>query len=573
MSPRSTPEDEPLPKTRSRTHDRHRPRDHDPDLHGDRRRGGGAARIRRSSPRRRSAHQRASSSTSGCPPSSSTRCTGRRCAPTCGASCSSPGWSSAVMLLLGWLAARALKLPGRDRRRLHHRDGAGQHRLHRLSRSPRRFSAQGQLARGHLLRRVRHGVRARARGACSSRSTTATNDEARVNPLRELLHLPRGHRACCCACVLRSVAIPNLVSNGLGLLASMVAPLIMLSVGLSLRASTHGAIGGLRSRCSRLLRLLVAPVIAIGLGWLLLRAGDAAARVLVLEAGMPAMMLTLVVGERFGLDTDFIASAIFVTTAASAVTLPLVQLAGVPLATPGTLADARARGDAMRLLEGLAELLFPTRCAGCELPGAVLCDRCRDALPRVDPDGACPRCGAPFGHLVCTECWYARVGVRGRAGAWASSRRRSRERSCCTRTRASGASRPCSACLLAEQVDAAWPGWAEAVAFVPATRAALRRRGFDHGRAIAVSGRSRARCPAGRCACSAPQRATSARWGGPSARPTRPAPSRRRAGVPQRACCCATTSSRPEPRSMRPPRCCSAAGADAVRVAAVARAW
>jgi hypothetical protein len=27
------------------------------------------------------------------------------------------------------------------------------------------------------------------------------------------------------------------------------------------------------------------------------------------------MMLTLVVGERFGLDIDFIASAIFVTTA------------------------------------------------------------------------------------------------------------------------------------------------------------------------------------------------------------------------------------------------------------------
>jgi predicted permease len=49
-------------------------------------------------------------------------------------------------------------------------------------------------------------------------------------------------------------------------------------------------------------------------------------RVAVLQAGMPSMMLTLVVGERFGLDTDFIASAIFVTTAASAVVLPLVQL-------------------------------------------------------------------------------------------------------------------------------------------------------------------------------------------------------------------------------------------------------
>ena len=41
--------------------------------------------------------------------------------------------------------------------------------------------------------------------------------------------------------------------------------------------------------------------------------------------------------------------------------------------------------------------------------------------------------------------------------------------------------------LLAEQVARTWPNWAESVAFVPATRAAMRRRGFDHGRAIAVT--------------------------------------------------------------------------------------
>ena len=73
------------------------------------------------------------------------------------------------------------------------------------------------------------------------------------------------------------------------------------------------------------LRLVVAPAIAFGVGMLLLGVG-VPLRVAVLEAGMPSMMLALVVGERFGLDTDFIASAIFVTTAASAVTLPLVQL-------------------------------------------------------------------------------------------------------------------------------------------------------------------------------------------------------------------------------------------------------
>jgi predicted permease len=72
------------------------------------------------------------------------------------------------------------------------------------------------------------------------------------------------------------------------------------------------------------LRLLVAPSIALGLG-LVIPGGSQALRVTVLEAGMPSMMLVLVAGERFGLDTDFIASAIFVTTALSAAALPLMQ--------------------------------------------------------------------------------------------------------------------------------------------------------------------------------------------------------------------------------------------------------
>ena len=153
-----------------------------------------------------------------------------------------------------------------------------------------------------------------------------TSDKARVNPLRELATFP-AVIALALALLLRPFDVPILVSDGLGLLANMVAPLIMLSVGMSLRVRTLGraavpllALSGLR--------LLVAPALALAVGSLLLGEVATAAplRVAVLEAGMPAMMLTLVVGERFGLDTDFIASAIFVTTAASAITLPIVML-------------------------------------------------------------------------------------------------------------------------------------------------------------------------------------------------------------------------------------------------------
>ncbi len=73
------------------------------------------------------------------------------------------------------------------------------------------------------------------------------------------------------------------------------------------------------------IRLLVAPLIALGLGSLVFPEQDIV-RLVVLASGMPTMMLTLVIGERFGLDTDFIAGAILVTTVASAVTIPLMQV-------------------------------------------------------------------------------------------------------------------------------------------------------------------------------------------------------------------------------------------------------
>ncbi len=138
----------------------------------------------------------------------------------------------------------------------------------------------------------------------------------------------------------------------------------------------------------------------------------------------------------------------------------------------------------MRFLDDLAELIFPTRCSGCELPGAVLCDACRAALPRIDRGGACPRCGAPFGVLTCTECWNREWAFSAALALGEFERPLSRV---VVLHKDAGERRLALVLgmLLAETVAAEWPGWAETVAFVPATRAAVKRRGFDHGRAIA----------------------------------------------------------------------------------------
>ncbi len=52
----------------------------------------------------------------------------------------------------------------------------------------------------------------------------------------------------------------------------------------------------------------------------------------------------------------------------------------------------------------MAEVFWPTRCVGCDAMGELLCARCRDLMYEIDQSRACPRCGAPFGSLVCTEC-------------------------------------------------------------------------------------------------------------------------------------------------------------------------
>lgn len=54
--------------------------------------------------------------------------------------------------------------------------------------------------------------------------------------------------------------------------------------------------------------------------------------------------------------------------------------------------------------DAIAETLYPTRCVGCDEPGTLLCPSCENALPRIDLKIACPRCGAPFGLQLCTEC-------------------------------------------------------------------------------------------------------------------------------------------------------------------------
>ena len=138
----------------------------------------------------------------------------------------------------------------------------------------------------------------------------------------------------------------------------------------------------------------------------------------------------------------------------------------------------------MRPLDALAELFFPTHCAGCEMPGAVLCPTCTDSLPRIDSTWECPRCGAPYGYLTCTECWQTEWSFEAALALGEFEHPLSRA---VVLHKDAGERRLAGVLgsLLAEQISVRWSDWAQAVAFVPATKQARARRGFDHSLAIA----------------------------------------------------------------------------------------
>ena len=138
----------------------------------------------------------------------------------------------------------------------------------------------------------------------------------------------------------------------------------------------------------------------------------------------------------------------------------------------------------------LAETLWPSRCAVCGRLGAVLCDGCRNALGYVDLWLACPRCGAPWGLNQCTECCalsleetgYDRLPFQGCVCAV----RFDDASASIVRLHKDGGERRLAGEMALAMACAIPPEWLEAavVTYVPATNAARRRRGFDHGQAI-----------------------------------------------------------------------------------------
>lgn len=161
-------------------------------------------------------------------------------------------------------------------------------------------------------------------------------------------------------------------------------------------------------------------------------------------------------------------------------------------------AKRTARLSAMmdRLGDQLLEALSPTRCAGCERLGSLVCDECLNRLELIDPGLACARCGAPFGRMLCTECYGVEVATQACLACATFQDPLSRM----IRAYKDGGERrlaPLFAEMLydtalhAQRFDpqrfGAFLDGSDFLLFVPATARAFQRRGFDHMEAVARS--------------------------------------------------------------------------------------
>jgi len=121
-------------------------------------------------------------------------------------------------------------------------------------------------------------------------------------------------------------ALPELLNNTVGLLAAAAAPVALFTIGAVLVRPPDAQAqpwlswrGGGLDVLLTVVKLLVHPVLAGSLGWLLVQAGlplsTEALTTLVLVAALPSASNTALLAERFGADSARITRIILLTTA------------------------------------------------------------------------------------------------------------------------------------------------------------------------------------------------------------------------------------------------------------------
>ncbi len=142
------------------------------------------------------------------------------------------------------------------------------------------------------------------------------------NKLKEIISFPP-LIAIVVGLLFHNIRFPEVILTIISFLAAPTIPLIMFSIGLSLKVSIKTTyIAPLIGLV--VIKMIVTPVVAIILGGIF-ALDPVGFRILVLEASMPVAMLTLILAIQYRLKDDFISTAIFLTTLVSFITIPFWQ--------------------------------------------------------------------------------------------------------------------------------------------------------------------------------------------------------------------------------------------------------
>lgn len=121
---------------------------------------------------------------------------------------------------------------------------------------------------------------------------------------------------------LSATPLPSMVGSTLSLMGGAVIPLMLFSIGLSLRWDALHKRNISKVVPVLVFQLAVMPVLVLLLAHELGLSGKLFTGV-VLEASMPVMLLGIAISDRYGLDTATYATAVTLTTLASMATIPL----------------------------------------------------------------------------------------------------------------------------------------------------------------------------------------------------------------------------------------------------------
>ena len=151
----------------------------------------------------------------------------------------------------------------------------------------------------------------------------------------------------------------------------------------------------------------------------------------------------------------------------------------------------------------LLETLWPNRCACCDASGGLLCAECELNLDYVDACNACPVCGSAFGRVQCCDCSETMLGPLGLTRppytACVSAVNLDAKTGRIITLRKDAGDKGLTDVMARVLVQITPPSWfapAPAITFIPSSKQALRRRGWDHAQELAQAYAKAAGCTA-----------------------------------------------------------------------------